>query len=173
LPAAPDAGLGFAIAVHLPGSNLLTRPNARLPVGSTATAHFFLDLSAIIRSTSILINEKFVANPSAKMKAVLPAMLVDAVQGSFPASANVSGTQRHNSARPGLLRQALEAHAVDPAAIELELTDTFLLENAAVTPHPPPGIRRGGDQHLRRYCAPGSPTASPGALGEACQGSAA
>ena len=57
----------------------------------------------------------------------------DAGLGSIPISVNVSAIQLRDSALPGVLRAALEAHAVDPSVIELELTETFLMENAAAT----------------------------------------
>ena len=53
--------------------------------------------------------------------------------GSIPVSVNVSAIQLRDTALPALLQRALEAHAVEPGAIELELTETFLMENAAAT----------------------------------------
>ena len=57
----------------------------------------------------------------------------DAGLGSIPISVNVSAIQLRDSAFPHLLRRALQQHAVEASAIELELTETFLMENAIAT----------------------------------------
>jgi EAL domain-containing protein (putative c-di-GMP-specific phosphodiesterase class I) len=57
----------------------------------------------------------------------------DAGLGAIPISVNVSAIQLRDPALPAQLREALSAHRVDPAAIELELTETFLMENAIAT----------------------------------------
>ncbi len=54
-------------------------------------------------------------------------------RGSLPMSINVSAIQLRDNAFPSLLQRALQTHGVAPTAIELELTETFLLENAAAT----------------------------------------
>ena len=53
--------------------------------------------------------------------------------GEIPVSVNVSAIQLRDTALPLLLRQALLTHGVEASAIELELTETFLMENAAAT----------------------------------------
>jgi len=57
----------------------------------------------------------------------------DAGLGSIPISVNVSAIQLRDSALPQQLRLALQQHGVEPSAIELELTETFLMENAIAT----------------------------------------
>jgi diguanylate cyclase (GGDEF)-like protein/PAS domain S-box-containing protein len=53
--------------------------------------------------------------------------------GEIPVSVNVSAIQLRDTAFPALLREALSTHGVEAAAVELELTETFLMENAAAT----------------------------------------
>ncbi|MFM9917388.1 MAG: EAL domain-containing protein [Rhizobacter sp.] len=57
----------------------------------------------------------------------------DAGLGAIPISVNVSAIQLRDPELPAQLREVLEAHRVDPSAIELELTETFLMENAIAT----------------------------------------
>lgn len=57
----------------------------------------------------------------------------DAGLGAIPISVNVSAIQLRDPALPMQLREVLSAHRVDPSAIELELTETFLMENAIAT----------------------------------------
>ena len=53
--------------------------------------------------------------------------------GVLPISINVSAVQLKDPHLPDLLAQALHTHGVQPAAIELELTESFLMENALAT----------------------------------------
>ena len=57
----------------------------------------------------------------------------DAGLGTIPISVNVSAIQLRDPALPEQLRAALDAHGVSPSQIELELTETFLMENAIAT----------------------------------------
>ena len=57
----------------------------------------------------------------------------DSGLGTIPISVNVSAIQLRDPALPAQLREVLREHRVDPSAIELELTETFLMENAIAT----------------------------------------
>ena len=57
----------------------------------------------------------------------------DAGLGSIPVSVNVSVIQLRDPTLPTQLRAMLTEHRVDPSMIELELTETFLMENAIFT----------------------------------------
>ena len=57
----------------------------------------------------------------------------DAGLGVIPISVNVSAIQLRDPSLPAQLREALGTHGVDPSAIEIELTETFLMENAIAT----------------------------------------
>ncbi len=57
----------------------------------------------------------------------------DAGLGTIPISVNVSAIQLRDPALPAQLREVLTAYRVEPSAIELELTETFLMENAIAT----------------------------------------
>jgi len=57
----------------------------------------------------------------------------DAGRGDIPISVNVSVVQLRDPTLPTQLREFLAAHRVDPSMIELELTETFLMENAILT----------------------------------------
>lgn len=53
--------------------------------------------------------------------------------GFLPVSINVSVKQLHDASLATTLQQALVTHAIEAQAIKLELTETFLMENAATT----------------------------------------
>ncbi|MBX9715304.1 MAG: EAL domain-containing protein, partial [Burkholderiaceae bacterium] len=57
----------------------------------------------------------------------------DAGLGSIPISVNVSVIQLRDPSLPTQLREMMNKHRVDPSMIELELTETFLMENAIFT----------------------------------------
>ncbi len=57
----------------------------------------------------------------------------DAGLGSIPISVNVSVVQLRDPSLPTQLREMMAEHHIDPSMIELELTETFLMENAIVT----------------------------------------
>jgi diguanylate cyclase (GGDEF)-like protein len=53
--------------------------------------------------------------------------------GTVMVSVNVSSIQLRDVALPQILTHALERHGVDPAMVQLELTESFLMENALAT----------------------------------------
>ena len=57
----------------------------------------------------------------------------DAGLGSIPVSVNVSVVQLRDPSLPTQLREMMAEHHIDPSMIELELTETFLMENAIFT----------------------------------------
>ncbi|MBY0467965.1 MAG: EAL domain-containing protein, partial [Burkholderiaceae bacterium] len=57
----------------------------------------------------------------------------DAGLGSIPVSVNVSVIQLRDPTLPAQLRAMMDEHRIDPAMVELELTETFLMENAIFT----------------------------------------
>jgi predicted signal transduction protein with EAL and GGDEF domain len=57
----------------------------------------------------------------------------DAGLGSIPISVNVSVIQLRDPSLPTQLREMMAEHHIDPSMFELELTETFLMENAIFT----------------------------------------
>ncbi|MCP5283179.1 MAG: EAL domain-containing protein [Rhodoferax sp.] len=53
--------------------------------------------------------------------------------GTVMVSVNVSSIQLRDVALPQILTQVLERHGVEPAMVQLELTESFLMENALAT----------------------------------------
>ena len=53
--------------------------------------------------------------------------------GCIPISVNVSSIQLHDAALPQTLKDMLLRHGIEASAIELELTESFLMENAIAT----------------------------------------
>ena len=53
--------------------------------------------------------------------------------GSIPVSVNVSSIQLRDGALPARLSEMLARHGIPPSVIELELTESFLMENAIAT----------------------------------------
>ncbi len=53
--------------------------------------------------------------------------------GAIPVSVNVSAVQLRDAGLVPVIEAALREHGVEPSALELELTETFLMDNAIVT----------------------------------------